>query len=566
MVWKRKGFRGLVAFVSAALVVGMAGLMAQATSERSRRQIEQEIGRSLSEVAHQMVDKLDTDMWARANQVSVLSKIPAVRDPAVAQKVVDELKARDPTVAWVGVMDFAGRIVAASDGILIGVDASARPVYVEGLKGLFIGDVHDAVLLAKMLPNPSGEPMKFVDVSAPLKDEQGTVVGTLASHFSWEWARAIQRSLLESMKGRPGLEALIVGADGTVLLGPEGSFGGKLDLESIRLARGRHRGWGVEEWPDGKSYLTGVAFGSGHGDYQGLGWTVLARQPVDVAFAPAELLREDILIYGGIFAVVFSILAWIAAGWITRPLSAIASAAKRLRDGEPGVEIPALGGVAEVEDLSQSLRALIGALTSSKAALARMEDAAYQDRLTALPNRRFLEQYAESLSNRPGRGIFTVLYMDLDGFKSVNDTLGHQAGDIVLRQVAVRLASCLRGEDLVARLGGDEFAAIIVPAASGMPARMDEITQRLIAAVGEPIVIAGRAVRVGCSIGFAEWPNHGATLPDVLERADRALYAAKRLGKNRAVAFADLEAGLLDAGAQVATGCSGRTLGLAAFP
>jgi diguanylate cyclase (GGDEF)-like protein len=566
MVWKRKGLRGLVALVSAALIVGMAALMAQTTSERSRRQLEKEIGRSLAELAHQMVDKLDTDMWARANQVSVLSKIPAVRDPAVAQKVVDELKAKDPTVAWVGVMDFAGMIVAASDGILIGVDASSRPVFVEGMKGLFIGDVHDAVLLAEKLPNPSGEPMKFVDVAAPLSDEQGNIVGTLASHFSWAWAREIQRSMIQSMQGRPGMEAFIVGADGTVLLGPAGSFGGKLDLETIRIAKGGQRNWAVETWPDGERYLTGVAFGSGHGDYKGLGWTVLARQPAEVAYAPAYDLRNDILLYGSVFAAVFSILAWVAAGWITRPLSAIAIAAKRLRDGEPDVEIPALGGIAEVEDLSQSLRALIGALTNSKAALARMEDAAYQDRLTALPNRRFLEQYAESLANRPGRGTFTVLYMDLDGFKSVNDTLGHQAGDVVLRHVAVRLASCVRGEDLVARLGGDEFAAIIVASANGTPPRMGEITQRLIAAVGEPILIAGRAVRVGCSIGFAEWPSHGASLPEVLERADQALYAAKRMGKNRAVAYAEVESGMVDAGVEAATQCGGRTLGLAAFP
>lgn len=566
MMWKRSGLRGLVALVSAALIVGMAALMAQTTSERSRRQLEQEIGRSLSEVAHQMVDKLDTDMWARANQVSVISQIPAVRDPVVAQKVVDELKARDPTVAWVGVTNLAGTIVAASGGILIGVDASARPVHLEGLKGLFIGDVHDAVLLASKLPNPSGEPMKFVDVSAPLKDEQGKVVGALAAHFSWAWAREIQRSLLRSMEGRPGLEAVIVGADGTVLLGPGGDFGGQLDLESIRIARGGYRNWAVETWPDGGRYLTGVAFGSGHGDYKGLGWTVLARQPAEVAYAPADDLRRDILLRGGVFALVFSVLAWFAAGWVTRPLSAIASAAKRLRDGEPGVEIPAVGGVAEVEDLSQSLRTLISALTSSKAALAQMEDAAYQDRLTSLPNRRFLEQYAESLTNRPVGGTFTVMYMDLDGFKPVNDTLGHQAGDAVLRQIAVRLASCLRGEDLVARLGGDEFAAIIVPAASKKSPRIEEITQRLIAAVGEPILIAGRAVRVGCSIGFAEWPDHGATLPEVLERADQALYAAKRLGKNRAVAYAEMKAGIVDAGVEAAAGCGGRTLGLAAFP
>jgi diguanylate cyclase (GGDEF)-like protein len=552
MGWKRKGLRGLVALVGASLIVGMAGLMAQTTSESSRRQLEQEIGRSLADVAHQMVDKLDTDMWARANQVSVLTKIASVRDPVVAQKVVDELKITDPAVAWVGVSDLQGTIVAASNGVLIGANASSRPVYIEGLKGLFVGDVHDAVMLAKMLPNPSGEPMKFVDVSAPLKDERGNVVGVLASHFSWEWAREIQRSLLQSMWDRPGLEAFIIGADGAVLLGPEGSFGQKLDLDSVRIARGGYRNWAVEAWPDGKRYLTGVAFGSGHGDYKGLGWTVLARQPAEVAYAPADDLRRDILLRGGVFALIFSVLAWIAAGWVTRPMTALASAAKRLRNGEPGVEIPAIGGIAEVEDLSQSLRDLIAALTDSKAALARMEDAAYQDRLTALPNRRFLDQYAEALSNRPGREQFTVMYLDLDGFKPVNDTLGHQAGDAVLRQIAARLASCVRGEDLVARLGGDEFAAIIVPVASKKTPRIDEITQRLIAAVGEPIIIAGRAVRVGCSIGFANWPDHGATLHEVLERADQALYAAKRSGKNRAVAYE--EPGEQEADAEIGTG------------
>jgi diguanylate cyclase (GGDEF)-like protein len=115
------------------------------------------------------------------------------------------------------------------------------------------------------------------------------------------------------------------------------------------------------------------------------------------------------------------------------------------------------------------------------------------------------------------------LLVDLDDFKSANTLFGHTGGDNVLCAAADALREAARGNDMVARLGGDEFAALIVPAVSKNSPRIDEITQRLIAAVGEPIIIAGRAVRVGCSIGFAEWPDHGATLPEVLERADQAL-------------------------------------------
>lgn len=537
MAMRRKGLRGTVTLTSAALIVAMAGLMAQTIGAQSRGQIEAEIGNSLSEAAYQLADKLDTDMGARASQISVLSKIDALRDWGVAQKIVDELKARDRALAWIGVVDKNGKVVAASDGILIGADGSSRPVYQEGRKGLFVGDVHDAVMLAKLLPNPSGEPMKFVDIAAPILDAAGGLAGVLGGHFSWVWARDVERAFRQAMQNRQDLEAFVVAKDGNVVLGPEGTLGQTLDLASVRTAKTGRHGWTMEAWPDGKPYVTGYAFGYGHGAYAGLGWTVLVRQPLAVAYAPAESLQRDILILGGVFALVFSALSWFAAGWITRPLRAIAGAATRLRNGETGVEIPLVRGAAEVEDLAHSLRDLIGALTDSRIALIHMQDIAYQDQLTALPNRRFLERYAEALANRPGKPPFTILYLDLDGFKPVNDALGHQAGDVVLRQIAARLASCLRGEDVVARLGGDEFAAVVVPVAGKKAPDVEDIARRLITAVNEPILIAGKAIRVGCSIGIATWPAHGVALHEILERADQALSDAKRAGKNRAVAF-----------------------------
>ncbi|WP_207484618.1 sensor domain-containing diguanylate cyclase [Arenibaculum pallidiluteum] len=530
---KLGNLQSVIAVTGAVLAVGAAAMLSLAVGIRSERQLEREIGRSLSEAAFQMAEKLDTDMWARSNQVAVLARIDALRDATVAQKVVDELKRKDHTLAWVGVLDRDGRIVAASGGILLGADASSRPVFREGIRGHFIGDVHDAVMLAKLLPNPSGEPMKFVDVATPMRNAEGDIDGVLATHFSWGWAREVERTLMRPMQDRRGLEVFIVGADGTTLLGPEGSLGQMLPIHSVGSARLRAIGWAVETWPDGETYLTGYAQGPGHADYRGLGWTVLVRQPVEAAFADAAALRREIFVWGAGFALLFSVAAWFAAGWLARPLRAIADAAVRLRRGEPGVEIPAIGGTAEVADLSASLRDLVASLTDTKVALSRMEDAAYQDRLTALPNRRFLDRYLEAQVSRSDARPFTLLSLDLDGFKPINDTLGHQAGDAVLRHVASRMASCLRGDDVIARLGGDEFVAVLSSCPEGEAAA--EVADRLIGAVNEPLVVGGRAVRVGCSIGIAVWPDDGMTPERLLATSDKALYEAKRAGRNRAM-------------------------------
>ncbi|WP_264666342.1 GGDEF domain-containing protein [Azospirillum fermentarium] len=546
----RTGLQGIVTLTSAALILVFAGIVGLVTGARSERQLQEEIGRSLKEAAFQMAERLDTDMWARSNHVSVLARVSAMRDWAVAQTVVNELKATDHTLAWVGVTDRQGRVMASSGGVLLGADLSGRPVFQNGIRGHFVGDVHDAVLLARLLPNPTGEAMKFVDVSTPLKDESGETVGVLATHFSWAWAREVRDILLAPMRQRQGVDLFIIGADGVVLLGPDSTLGTAAALTSVDLARaerarGGLAGWTVERWGDGRDYLTGYAASPGHGGYPGLGWTVLARQPVDVAFAGARALRWEILGWGAGGALLFSVLAWAAAGRIVRPVRAIAGAAARLRRGEPGVEIPEVRGAWELTEMSRALRGMVATLTDTRHALARMEDMAYQDRLTGLPNRRFFDQYVEGLATRTGGQPYAVLYLDLDGFKPVNDTLGHPAGDAVLRQVAARLAAALRAEDVVARLGGDEFVVILNSHGTGEPLPpLGAITARLIATVNEPLVIQGQVVRVGCSIGVAVGPaetgsDRGAAVQTVLDRADSALYAAKRAGRNRAVTHED---------------------------
>ncbi|MDO9010957.1 MAG: bacteriohemerythrin [Gallionella sp.] len=163
----------------------------------------------------------------------------------------------------------------------------------------------------------------------------------------------------------------------------------------------------------------------------------------------------------------------------------------------------------------------------------RLEDAAQHDVLTGLPNRRLLhDRLSQAVvhSKRSGR-FLAVCYLDLDGFKQVNDTLGHHAGDEVLRIVAVRLNKLLRGEDTVARLGGDEFVLLLGDLDGEEDAGL--LLNRLLQDIAQPILINGTPVKVTASIGVTLYPRDKSEAEQLLVHADEAMYVAKRNGKSR---------------------------------
>jgi len=171
-------------------------------------------------------------------------------------------------------------------------------------------------------------------------------------------------------------------------------------------------------------------------------------------------------------------------------------------------------------------------------------DLAYQashDSLTQLPNRSHALQLIEGALHRAQRSgaIVALLFVDLDAFKSVNDTFGHSAGDEVLREVARRMQAEVRGGDVVARLGGDEFVVLLEPVDS-QPAVI-EIAERIVAAVSEPIKIAAsvRALTVGASVGVGINLDSGTDPDRLLGEADAASYRAKALGRGRVEVFDD---------------------------
>ncbi len=152
---------------------------------------------------------------------------------------------------------------------------------------------------------------------------------------------------------------------------------------------------------------------------------------------------------------------------------------------------------------------------------------AFHDSLTGLPNRRLLEdrlQQAISLANREGTKI-AVLLIDLDRFKEINDTLGHRMGDLVLQQVATRLKGRVRASDILARSGGDEFT-VVTHIANVRGAEV--LALALESAIAAPLVVEGRLIQTGLSIGVALYPDQGRSRDELCVAADRAMYAAKR--------------------------------------
>ncbi len=174
---------------------------------------------------------------------------------------------------------------------------------------------------------------------------------------------------------------------------------------------------------------------------------------------------------------------------------------------------------------------------ASKRHQERVHQLAFYDPITGLPNRALLEDRLRTAVARASRvaGAVAVLFMDLDRFKGINDSLGHPAGDALLREVAERLPRCLREADTAARWGGDEFVVLV----SDIPGERDAaaeavavVVKKLHTVLGKPVLVEGQEVEVSTSIGVTLYPWDGSNVTDLIKRADTAMYQAKDRGGN----------------------------------
>jgi diguanylate cyclase (GGDEF)-like protein/PAS domain S-box-containing protein len=172
-------------------------------------------------------------------------------------------------------------------------------------------------------------------------------------------------------------------------------------------------------------------------------------------------------------------------------------------------------------------------ITELSASRLKIHQMAFYDALTALPNRAlFGDRLRQMLTEASRHGqLAGVMMLDLDRFKTVNDTMGHPAGDKLLRETALRLSACVRAYDTVARLGGDEFAVLLPEIRSGDD--LGRVATKMLDALNQPFLLDGKEVFVSCSIGIALYPSDSTESDDLLKFADSAMYSAKRSGRNK---------------------------------
>ena len=551
-------FGGLILALTTALAVLVYVLLS--------RQAIVEQGQTLDTQAVSTAAVLSDGLYERMREVQLLAESVMLTQSGIDReawlRVLDKMQQTRPQFAWLGVTDAQGMVLVAAQGMLEGKSVASRPWFQAALKGPFAGDVHPAKLLASLLPAQRyGEPWRFIDFAAPLLDNQGTLIGVLGVHGSWTWADDVIQSLSSKDSRYEGVKVFILNKKGEVLFQPRDLP--DLSKEPLKLPRDLDKRPRVLAWPDGEGFITALAPVRPRNQLTDLGWTVVVRQPVDVAVRTALEIQRLVIIVGVLAGMLGIALAWLVAKRLSRPLSSMAMAAERIAMGERGVAMDGHGGVAELrqfssavtrmtqellrheqslmaarDELEQKVRERTAELEASNNELARanaeLDGLSRHDALTRLPNRRAADDrlVQELARHRRSETPLTIMLLDVDHFKAINDTHGHAVGDQVLMEVARRMSVICRGTDFVARFGGEEFL-MLLPDTDALGA------ERLAGKVLEWVASlpVGPVPQVTASIGMVSvTPDRHLDPGPLVDAADQALYKAKRGGRNRAEA------------------------------
>jgi hypothetical protein len=266
--------------------------------------------------------------WQRVEQRA--SRVVPGDTADALQSAVDSLATDDQKTSWVGIARADGTVVAAARGLLVGENVASRPWFSEGLKGPFAGDVHEAVLLARLL-NPEGDdPLRFIDFAAPIRNADGTVWGVLGTHVNWRWVR----ELVQQAASELALETFIVNAAGTVILSTGPTSEEIQDLAIFRSAALGSPGTSDETWPDGRSYYAATMSERSYETLPPFGWRYIMRLDPQFVFGAADAFRAQMLIGMGLTLVGAFLLLALIIGFFTQPLGVLLDSLMRLARGE----------------------------------------------------------------------------------------------------------------------------------------------------------------------------------------------------------------------------------------
>lgn len=553
MSWITLSFRNLLAIslVGLVLLAGVPTLFY--ISLVHTRQLVDERGKILHSLANTAATVLSENLRERAREVDLLAKtklyVHAPLDSPEFQASLTRVQQSYSHYSWIGLADLDGQVRAATGGLLIGQSVAERPWFQQAQRGGYVGDLHEAKLLAKLLPHPPQDgPLRFIDFATLVRDEHAQPRAVLGVHAHWAWAKELLHVVTPSDAKTSGVEFFIVNRHNDIIFPDQPASSAHTPtpptMDTGLAAR-------YDTWGSDTDYLTAVVAIKEPPSVLPLGWRVLVRQPKMQVLMHVKTLQTMIVTVSAVAVVAFVACAALLGRLLGRSVQLLTQTAQSIAQGQPATFDLRLR-TAEMRKLQDALQQMSAQLLTNQrdlAAAARdlektvaqrtqeLADAnlalsalARQDTLTGMPNRlaanEFLAHEFHLLTRRPQP--YAVILMDIDYFKKVNDIHGHAIGDAVLKHVGEVLLHSVRESDFVGRVGGEEFMAVLpmTPLHQALGT-----AEKIRAAVeASPIAPVGK---VTLSIGVAEAHSTHTSDQQAIALADEQLYAAKHAGRNR---------------------------------
>lgn len=324
----------------------------------------------LSLLVQNISHEFDTLMQNRAKEIQFIASSYEVQSQTIGlakkRALFEKIKHSYKYYAWIGMTDTDGNIIAGTDNLLVGKNVKKRDWFINGSKGLHMGDVHDAFLLAKIMPKPKWDdlPLRLVDISAPIYDEKGKFLGVICAHLGWDWAFEIRNSILKRL-GNKHIDILVLKHDSSLLLGSSKLPSSSVDLSkqaSYLESKKQSHGTTKELWPDTKEvYVTAFA-NNNPKKTDNIQWIVIARENMSIIQKQIDTLGSHIilvLLVTGLFLIIMII---VISNRLTKPIVTISKYAEDILHDKEDIALPPFPKNIEANILSETLNKLIGRL------------------------------------------------------------------------------------------------------------------------------------------------------------------------------------------------------------